>query len=154
VVVFAGKAIIPSFAGIFAVLFFINIQDLNADAVRYPNVIIPVIIALALLNAITEGMQVSKLKARTSRSTNSALARNPAVMRPMAVVALVAVFSYAIPRMGFYPAAFGFLLLTPWALGMRRLRSSVATSLGVGLSAYLLFEVVLGLTLPQRGWLL
>lgn len=154
--VWAGRSLIPVLTALFAVSFFINIQSLNADAVRYPNVIIPVTLGLVALNLLAEGRTVSDYQRAALRNPRVALGAfllaPLSIVRPVLVVGLVAAFSYAIPRAGFYPSAVVFLFVTPWALGMRSLKVSVALGLGVGSCVYLLFEIVLGLSLPQRGW--
>lgn len=155
VLIWAGRSIIPAATGLFAIAFLVNIRDLDAAAVQYPNVIIPITLGLVLLNVVAEARTVGRQAVQDFPAPQAALraflsAPLP-ITRPVTVVAFVALFAYSIPRLGFYLSALGFLLAVPPALGLRSLRLGVGIALGVGLAAYLLFEVLLGLSLPRGG---
>lgn len=156
VLLWAGRSIVPLGIAFFAVAFFVNIENLNADAVRYPNVIIPITLLLVALNLIAEVRGVAGRQGEAIRSPRAVIAevvRGPLpLLRPVVIVGLAAFFAFSIPRAGFYPSAFGFLLAAPWALGLRGAKSIAVVGVSVSLSAYLLFEYTLGLSLPQRGW--
>lgn len=154
-----GRSLVPLAFGVFVIAFYRDIQALPDDAIRYPNVVIAVTLSVVLINLAAETVMpaIQRRRAESSDAAESvgAAPRFPAlptVARPLAVILLVAAFAWFTPRAGFYPSAVVFLFGVTFALGTRRPLTLAATSLGIGFAAFVLFDVLLGVSLPAGRW--
>jgi hypothetical protein len=148
--VVAARLVTPVLVIIFCIGFLNSIAGMSGEAANYPRIMIVVLLLMTAANIVAEFREWSKDRAAGT------LVPLPGLRdvwsrwhRALLSILLLVLYLYAIPRLGFYPATVGFLLLLLPAVGMRKPLHLVMFIVGMMAGSYLLFSEVLQVLLPR-----
>jgi hypothetical protein len=145
-----ARLVTPLLALAFCLGFLNAISGMDPEAASYPRLVIWFLFTLIAANVLFEILGVVRERAA---GTLEALPAPRELLqrwhRPILSIVLLALYIYAMPRLGFYPATAAFLLLLLPAVGLRRPLPVVAMTAGLLGASYVLFGVVLQVLLPR-----
>lgn len=143
------KAEIGASAGLILIAIFgwFQVDDLPADALMFPAILLGVIMLLSLW------MLVRALKGTAPHLTDQAaqdwrfaISRE----RMLGGFAMLAAYLLIVPLVGFFTTSLIFVMLVAWVAGYRHIRNLLLTSVGFCLFVYLIFVALFDRPLPKE----
>ncbi len=145
-VVLAARLSLPALIAVYCVAFLLNLSGMPAEAANYPRLTIVITLLLVVSSMVGEFKEWRKASSYLAISAPRIWQRS---RRSVSTIVLLASFVYAMPRLGFYPAAAIYLLALFLILGLRDPVRVAALIAGILLASYLLFTVILQVLLPR-----